>query len=106
MAKIISPEEMILNNGLKIKLLGIKAIPNMHDKALAFLNEKLRGQTVYLKYDKRKFDQNGTLLAYLYLKNETFINLHLIKKGLAAPADDYDYSRRSEFMALVSGKSA
>ena len=94
---IISPEEMILNNDLKIKLLGVKTNKEVIEKAINFLKETLKGQKVFLKYDKIKYDSNGNLLVYLYLKNKTFINAHLIKKGLADLDNDLDFFYKHKF---------
>jgi len=94
---IISPEVMILNNDLKIKLLGVKTNKEVIEKAINFLKETLKGQKVFLKYDKIKYDSNGNLLVYLYLKNKTFINAHLIKKGLADLDNDLDFFYKHKF---------
>jgi len=94
---IISPEEIILNNDLKIKLLGVKTNKEVIEKAINFLKETLKGQKVFLKYDKIKYDSNGNLLVYLYLKNKTFINAHLIKKGLADLDNDLDFFYKHKF---------
>ena len=98
--EIISPEEMILNNNLKIKLLGIKTKEEVIEKAMNFLKAKLKGQKVFLRYDNIKYDNNGNLLVYLYLKNKTFINAHLIKKGLTDLDSDLDFLYKDRFIGL------
>ncbi|QSZ27437.1 hypothetical protein ACETAC_00420 [Aceticella autotrophica] len=35
-----------------------------------------------IKFDTVKYDKDNNLLCYLYLKNKTFINGHLIKSNL------------------------
>ena len=64
------------------------------------MKEKTKGQKVYIKYDKEKYDGND-LLCYLYLKNKTFINAHLIKHGFASADKDTDYSYKDKFIKLV-----
>jgi site-specific DNA-methyltransferase (adenine-specific) len=81
--EIVSPEILILNNGLKIRLLGVKENIEKNSEAIRFLREKLRGQKVFLKFDTVKYDEDNNLLCYLYLENKTFINAHLIKNCLA-----------------------
>jgi len=66
--EITSPDTLILSNGLKIKLLGIKAKPKYALKAIEFLKERINGQKVYIKFDSTKYDQENKLLCYLYLK--------------------------------------
>jgi site-specific DNA-methyltransferase (adenine-specific) len=97
---IISPEEVILNNNLKVRLLGIKFKKDVVDKAINFLTAKLKGQKVFLKYDNVKYDSSGNLLAYLYLKNKTFINAHLIKNGLADVNTEINYFYKDKFIKL------
>lgn len=98
--KIISPVCLILNNGLKIKLLGVKEKPEKAEEAIKFLQEKISGEKVYLRYDVLKHDEKNNLLCYLYLWNKTFINAQLIKKGLVDADISYDYKYKSKFLDL------
>jgi len=95
--EIISPEVLILDNGMKIRLLGVKKIKQKNSEAVNFLSEKTRGRKVFLRYDSVKYDDNKNLLCYLYLKNKTFINAHLIKNGLVAVDKSADFSFKSKF---------
>lgn len=92
--EIISPELMKLSNGLIIRLLGIKEDPSKNGKASEFLAGKTQGQQVFLKYDQQKYDDGNHLMAYVYLKNKTFINAHLLKSGFAK----VDTTRQFKFM--------
>jgi site-specific DNA-methyltransferase (adenine-specific) len=96
--EIISPEILILDNGLKIKLLGVKEKQERNSEAIRFLREKLRGQKVFLKFDAMKYDAENNLLCYLYLKNKTFINAHLIKNGLADVDTTNSYKYKAKFL--------
>jgi len=97
---ILSPEELILNNNVKIKLLGIKSKKDVFDKAINFLSTKLKNQKVFIKYDSNKYDSNGNLLVYLYLKNKTFINAHLVKNGLVDVDTEKEYHYKNKFIKL------
>jgi len=97
---IISPEELILNNNLKVKLLGIKTKKEVLDEAINFLVAKLKSQKVFIKYDGVKYDSDGNLLVYLYLKNKTFINAHLIKNGLVEVDTEKNYLYKNKFIKL------
>ena len=94
----MSPELLLLNNGLKIKLIGIKEDPNKKKQAIEFLNKKTKGQKIFLKFDSIKYDKNDNLLCYVYLKNKTFINAHLIKNNLVNIDNTYDYSNKDRFL--------
>ena len=96
--KIVSPEVLILNNDLKIRLLGVKENIEKNSAAIRFLREKLGGQKVFLKFDAIKYDTENNLLCYLYLKNKTFINAHLIKNGLADVDITHIYKYKDKFL--------
>lgn len=98
--EVISPEKVRLNNGLVIKLIGIKEDPIINGRATEFLQEKTKGQKVFLKYDNIKYDNENNLLCYLYLENKTFINAHLIKSRLVQVDDKYEFKYREKFLKL------
>ncbi|MDP2766706.1 MAG: DNA methyltransferase [Candidatus Methanoperedens sp.] len=96
--EVLSPELLLLNNGLKIKLLGVKEIPEKNKDALQFLIDKTRGQKVFLKFDNQKYDEKNNLLCYLYLQNKTFLNAHLIKNGLTDVDTSLDYKYKFKLL--------
>jgi len=97
--EIISPEELVLNNGLKIKLLGVKKKAEKNGEAVQFLRDKTRGQKVFLRFDSTKYDEKNNLLCYLYLWNKTFLNAHLIKNNLADVDTKFDFKYKSKFLS-------
>ncbi len=99
---VLSPNIVILNNGLKIRLLGIKEKPSVNGNATKFLIEKTKGRKVFLRYDSVKYDDNNMLLCYLYLDNKTFINAHLLKKGLADVDYSFDFKYKDKFEKLIN----
>jgi len=96
--EITSPAKLTLNNGLKIRLLGIKERPEKNGEAVQFLKEKTKGQKVFMKFDTDKYDEESNLLCYLYLWNKTFLNAHLIKKGLVDVDTSLVYKYKSMFL--------
>ena len=96
--EVISPKILILNNGLKIRLLGVKERPEKNGGAIQFLKEKALGQKVFLKFDTIKHDEENNLLCYLYLSNKTFLNAHLIKNDLVEVDTKFDYKYKSKFL--------
>lgn len=97
--EIISPETLILNNGLKIRLLGVKEKPEKVKDAVKFLRKKTSGQKVFIKFDNIKYDDKNNLLCYLYLWNKTFLNAHLIKEGLVDVDTALDYKYKTKFLS-------
>lgn len=96
--QVISPEYLILNNNLKIRLIGIREDKTKNGNAIRFLEEKLKGQQVFMKFDADKYDENHVLKCYLYLKNKTFINAHLIKNGVAHADLKTSYRHKNKFI--------
>jgi len=98
--EIISPVLLRLSNDLVIRLLGVKEKKPVNGDAVRFLAEKTKGQKVYLTFDEQKFDEHNTLSCYLYLRNRTFINAHLIKAGLADVDVSADFRLKDRFLHI------
>jgi len=98
--KIISSEKVELDNGLQVRLLGIREDSHLNGKAVRFLEDTIKGKKVFIKYDNVKYDSNNNLLGYLYLKNKTFINMHLLKNRLASADTEMDYKYKIKFTTL------
>jgi site-specific DNA-methyltransferase (adenine-specific) len=103
---IVSAEIVILDNDLRVRLIGVKEVKDLNGVALEFLKKKLRGEKVFLKFDALKHDEKGNLLCYLYLKNKTFINAHLIKNKLAQVDFSHNFKYKSKFIDLQNNKEA
>ena len=99
--EIISPEKLLLNNDLLVKLIGVKVNKDKIDDAIKFLQAKLKNQRVFMRFDSLKYDQENNLLCYLYLKNKTFINAHLIKNQLVDVDNGSDYKYKIKFLNLT-----
>ncbi|MHC4596298.1 MAG: DNA methyltransferase [Planctomycetota bacterium] len=101
---VISPEQLVIGDGLKVKLLGIRKKPKMSSQAIQFLRDKTRGQKVYMKFDAVKHDRDNNLLCYLYLQNKTFLNAHLIKRGLVDVDTSLDYKFKKKFLVTAGNQ--
>ena len=98
--KIISPALIKLSNDLTVRLIGIKENKAINGKAIDFLKQKTKNQKVFMKFDETKYDENNNLLCYLYLKNKTFLNAHLIKNGLSDVDLSYNFKNKEKFKKL------
>lgn len=98
--EIISPELLRLNNGLIVHLIGVKSKEEVNGLATEFIRDKTKGQKVFLRFDQEKYDQNNNLLCYVYLKNKTFLNAHLIKAGLADVDCMANFKYKKRFLNL------
>ena len=99
--EIVSPEHLVLGDGLKIRLLGVKEKPQTNHQAIQFLREKTSGQKVFIKFDAVKYDRQNNLLCYLYLQNKTFINAHLVREGLVSVNTETDFKFKKKFIDLA-----
>jgi len=104
-----SIKTIVLENGLKVNLMGIDPYPrwweimaeDVNAEGIKFLKEKFRFEKVFLKFDKEKYDANGDLYCYVYLENKTFINAHILKNGFARVDETRNYLLRSKFKRIV-----
>jgi DNA modification methylase/endonuclease YncB( thermonuclease family) len=78
-----SPELLELSDGRRIRLLGVKHVEGKQVEALEFLRNATRGRKVFLGHDTAVPESQGAVAAYVYLRDRTFLNAHLIKRGLA-----------------------
>ena len=97
--QVVSPEIMVLDSGQKIRLIGIRAEAPAEHLAVRYLEEKVKGQKVFLRFDETKFDDDGNLLCYLYLKNKTFVNAHLARTGFVSVDDAGKYRLKSKLLS-------
>ena len=98
--EIISPNLIKLSNDLLIRLIGIKPIPAKLNQALSFLETKILKRQVFLTYDEKKYDDNNHLMAYVHMKNKTFINAHLLKYNLCDIESSYQFKYKKKFESL------
>jgi modification methylase len=91
------------NKQLCIRLIGIQKNLKKEGEAIEFLKKKLINQHVYLKYDIDKHDDENNIFAYVYMKNKTFINLHLIKKGFAFTDRKKKFNLLEKFISVEEG---
>lgn len=99
--EVLKPNIIKLSNDLNIRLIGIKPIGEKRDDAVDFLKKKILKRPVYLKYDETKYDKDNNLLAYVYMKNKTFINAHLLKNKLCAVDDEFNFKYKNKFHKII-----
>ena len=67
--EIMSPECVVLNNGIMVRLIGVKTNPQCEEACKNYIRNAVKGKRVFLKYDTDKYDANNNMLVYLYLEN-------------------------------------
>lgn len=103
--RVRSPSVLELDDGQTVRLLGVKKKAQTRKAAVDFLEQKTRGQRVYLRFDQDAHgcDEQGNRFCYLYLQNRTFINRHLVRTGSVSVDTAGDYRMKQSFLDLVSG---
>jgi site-specific DNA-methyltransferase (adenine-specific) len=96
--EVAGPDTLLLSNGLKVRLLGLKPVLGKRAEAAQFLKQKTRGQKVFMRFDHTKHDSENNLLCYVYLRNKTFLNAHLIKQGLCTVDTSINFRYKSRFL--------
>jgi site-specific DNA-methyltransferase (adenine-specific) len=99
--RVIAPNMMELNNDIIVRLIGIGTKAGKEPEAMKWLWDKLKGQSVYLKFDQAKYDESSRLLSYLYLKNNTFINLHFLRSNLVQIDETFPFRYHEKFKAIL-----
>jgi site-specific DNA-methyltransferase (adenine-specific) len=102
--EIIQPHLIRLNNDLTVRLIGVKPKFQTKAKAKEFLQKKIGKGQIYLKFDTAKYDKENHLLAYVYMKNKTFINAHLIKHAYVELDTEFPFKYRSKFQEMLKEK--
>ncbi len=96
--RIVSPDCIEMKNGKTVRLLGIKPLAEKEAAAMQFLQELIGRRKVFPKFDEAMPPNGEEEFAYLYLKNKTFINMHLIKNGLAEVETGYEYKAKARML--------
>jgi len=104
--RVVDGDTLVLESGERVRLIGIDT-PEMHDsdklsrdskrsqqstseikemgrKSYEFTRKLVEGKTVSLEFDVERYDRYKRLLAYVYLKDGTFINAEIVKEGYAS----------------------
>ena len=89
---VIDGDTLVLDDGQRVRYIGINAPELAHedhraepygDASKRFNALLVNGKTVRLEFDKERFDRYQRLLAYVFLKNATFVNAEILANGYA-----------------------
>ena len=62
----------------------VSTIQKLGRQAYEFTRNLVEGKRVSLEFDVERHDKYGRLLAYVYLKDGTFVNAEIVKQGYAS----------------------
>ena len=88
--RVIDGDTIVIEGGERIRLIGVDT-PELHHpkkpvqyyakEAKKFTKSLVEEKDVQLEYDRQRKDKYGRTLAYVYLKDRTFLNIEIIKQG-------------------------
>jgi micrococcal nuclease len=108
-ARVLKSDLILLDNGKKIRLIGVKAIDNLRPKqqdverdkygfvieppvdpatpveerASDFAQDLLSNQKVKVEFDNQGLDENGYTWGYVFLPDGTLANTEILRQGYA-----------------------
>ena len=104
--RVVDGDTLVLRNVGTVRLIGIdtpetvdprKPVQAFGMEATAFLRQFVQGQPVRVEYDTQRFDKYGRTLAYLYLPDDSFVNLEMVRQGYAHAYLNYPFRHMEEF---------
>lgn len=84
--KVLSGDTALLADGKKLRYVGIRAPQPKergYEQALAFHRKLVQGKFVNILFDAKPKDDDGTLLAFVFINQLTFVNAELVRLGYA-----------------------
>ena len=94
---------------VKVRLIGVDTPETVHPnrpveeygrEAARFTTNLLKGESVYLEYDRQKTDRYGRTLAYLYRAPDgLFVNLEIVRQGYGHAYTKYPFKYMDRFRA-------
>ena len=101
---IISEKELLLDTGLKVRLIGIQVPAEKKQEAISYLEKYVKGKQVILKFETTTKPLSKDLVeAYVYLKNRIFINRKMIQMGIAKVDTAKEFMYKRKFVEVAGG---
>jgi len=99
--KIVNANTIILSDGNIFRLLGIKENLAFKEEAKKILASLVKGKKVFVKFDEiYKYKRDNELIGYLYLKDKTFVNIHLLRSHFVDVDDEFDFKYLKKFKSV------
>lgn len=88
---IIDEHTLQVQNGMRVRLLGVRVPSERREEAIAYLRRYVLGKRVVIK-------EGTESSAYVYLTNSLFVNRKMIEMGLARADRTVDHRLKSRFI--------
>jgi micrococcal nuclease len=107
--RVIDGDTLVLATLGRVRLIGVdtpetkerrKPVEYFGQESADFLHQLTSGKDVRVDYDFRRKDRYGRVLAYLYLKDGTFVNEEIIRQGYGFAYTKFPFRFMEEFIRL------
>lgn len=95
-----TPVDFLTAEGLWVRLIGLRVKRNFMEQGISLAMEITAGNKITLVFDKNCAPSGEPVLAYVYLKNRTFVNRKLIESGFYEVDDTLNFSKRDVFLSI------
>ena len=104
--RVVDGDTIVVEGIGKIRLIGVDTPETVHPRkpveyygkeASNFTKKMVEGKKVRLEYDWQKKDKYRRTLAYVYLKDGTFLNAEIVKQGYGYAYTKYPFKYLEQF---------
>ena len=104
--RVVDGDTIVVEGIGKVRLIGVDTPETKHPRkpveyfgkeASAFTRKMVEGKKVRLEYDWQRKDRYGRVLAYVYLKDGTFLNAEIVKQGYGHAYTRYSFKYLERF---------
>ena len=104
--RVVDGDTIVVKKIGKVRLIGVDTPETKHPRkpveyfgkeASAFTRKMVEGKKVRLEYDWQRKDRYGRVLAYVYLKDGTFLNAEIVKQGYGHAYTRYSFKYLERF---------
>ena len=97
--RVVDGDTLLLDTGERVRLIGVDTPETKHPdlpvdplglEAAAFVEKRVEGREVELRFDRERFDPHQRLLAYVYVDGEC-LNEEIIRAGYSKAITRFPY---------------
>lgn len=110
--RVVDGDTLLLETGERVRLIGVDTPETKHPdrpvelfglEAAEFVQRRVEGKTVELRFDRERFDPHQRLLAYVYIDEEC-LNEEIIRAGYSKAITRFPY-RSSQKIVFIAAEN-
>ena len=107
--RVVDGDTIVVRGVGRVRLIGVdtpetvdprRPVEFFGREASAFAKRLLEGQQVRLEYDRERTDRYGRTLAYVHLRDGTFANAEIIRRGYGHASTRFPFRHLDRFRRL------